>query len=308
MTSASVPPDVHDEHLGNGTQGAEVLTRDHAAQWEEAIEDWTTWLDAAGFTPLTLRQRRWQLRGLAIRFANRSPWKLTTDDLIGWYTSKDWGTQTRQSARSALRMFYSWAVTAGRTKRNPAAALPKIRTARGLPRPAGEDVVELALREADDRTRLMLLLAAYAGLRDVEIAGLRWSDVTDTHVIVTGKGGHARQVWQHPRLAPELTAERARREAGMTGSGYRYRRGAEVYVFPGRRGPLSPSRVCEVLSAALGPGVTGHQLRHRFATRVLDRTGDLAAVQELLGHASPATTRIYTRVSDAALRAAVYAI
>jgi site-specific recombinase XerC len=63
--------------------------------------------------------------------------------------------------------------------------------------------------------------------------------------------------------------------------------------------------VSSALSRALGPGVVGHQLRHGFATRVLEATGDLAATQDLLGHASPATTRIYARTSTRALRAAI---
>lgn len=280
-----------------------------AEVWRQAIEEWTVWLDGAGCRPKTLRQRRWQLRKLMkAYYGSKSPWKLSTTDLIAWYTSQNWGPQTRYSACSALRSFYTWAVQFGYTKKNPATGLPKISVPRGLPRPVAEPLLDKALDTADDRLRLMLLLAAYAGLRDAEIGALRWSDVTDTHVIVTGKGDRTRQVWMHPLVKAEIDAERARREAGAIGSGYRFTRHAATHVFPGQHGPLSPSRVCELLSDVLGDGITGHQLRHRFATRVLDKTGNLAATQELLGHANANTTRIYTRVSDAVLRDAVNSI
>lgn len=291
--------------LGGDTE----LFHRRAETWRQAIEDWTVWLDGAGCRPTTLRQRRWQLRTLMdAYYATKSPWKLTTTDLITWYTSQNWGPQTRYSACSALRSFYDWAVKVGHTKKNPAEGLPKIRVNRGLPRPVAEPALKRALADADDRVRLMLLLAAYGGLRDHEIGGLRWSDITDTHVIVTGKGERTRQIWMHPVLKAEIEAEQARREAGGIGSGFRYKRHAASFVFPGQHGGLSPSRVCEIVSDALGDGLTSHQLRHRFATRVLDKTGNLAAVQELLGHANANTTRIYTKVSDGVLRDAVNSI
>jgi site-specific recombinase XerD len=286
-----------------------VLTNRHINAWTAAIDDFTMWMEAGGKAKGTIRQRRWQLRKLAETYLNRSPWKLSTTDLVNWYASRDWGIQTRHCARSALRAFYSWAVTTKRTKRSPAEDLPTIKVPRNLPRPASEDVLHRALESADDRVRLMLILAAYAGLRDVEIAGLRWTDITDTHLIVTGKGNATRQLWQHPTIAAEISAERTRRDAGMSGSGFVYKLGLDVYLFPGRKGgPLTPGRVCELLSEALGGGTTGHQLRHRFATEILNETGDLAAVQDLLGHANSETTRVYTRVADHRLRDAVNSI
>ena len=58
------------------------------------------------------------------------------------------------------------------------------------------------------------------------------------------------------------------------------------------------------LSRALGPGWSGHTLRHRFGTRVYAASGDLLSLQQLLGHSSPATTRQYVALSDEALRRA----
>lgn len=287
-----------------------MLRRDYSDKWIDAIEQWTNWLDAAGRSEGCIRQRRWQLRLFADTYKQRSPWKLKTIDLIAWYTSREWGPGSRHSACGALRGFYGWAVKAGLTKHNPALDLPAIKVAPGLPRPAEEDTLALALATASDRTRLMVLLAAYAGLRDAEIAGLRWDDVTNDALIVTGKGKRTRHIWQHKLLIGELTAERERRKNGELGSGYRFTnvQGADVYVFPGRKGHMSAGSVSRLLSKQLGRGVTGHQLRHRFATRVLNKTNDLAAVQDLLGHANSNTTRVYTLVANEKLRSAVDAI
>ncbi|WP_022899139.1 tyrosine-type recombinase/integrase, partial [Humibacter albus] len=79
-------------------------------------------------------------------------------------------------------------------------------------------------------------------------------------------------------------------------------------LFPGRvDGHLSAAYVSKLISRALPEGVTAHPLRHRFASRAYAAERDIRAVQELLGHASVATTQIYTAVPDAALRRAALA-
>ncbi|MDO5633275.1 MAG: tyrosine-type recombinase/integrase, partial [Micrococcus sp.] len=109
-------------------------------------------------------------------------------------------------------------------------------------------------------------------------------------VTVIGKGGKRRDVPLSARLALALRG----RGAG--------------WLFPGRiDGHLSAAYVSKRLSAALGDAGTGHQLRHRFASAAYRAERDLRAVQVLLGHASVATTQLYTAVPDRALRRAVEA-
>lgn len=308
----SISPQEHGDPLITDAawapEGGDVFRR-HEGTWIAAIDDWTIWLDARSFSEGTIYQARWRIRDLYKHYADRSPWKLITADLLRWYTRPEWSPGMRNNARSSLRSFYSWAVGDGRTKRNPADRLPAIRATQGLPRPVSEPVVQRVMAESDDRTRLMVALAAYAGLRDAEIAGLQWSDITDSQLIIKGKGRKTRTIWVHEILAAELDAEKARRGAGKTGTGYRYMRDIDVFVFPSQNGGhMKPNRVSHILSKALGDDGTGHGLRHRFATEVFNATGDLAAVQDLLGHASPATTRIYTKVADRRLRDAVNSI
>jgi integrase len=105
---------------------------------------------------------------------------------------------------------------------------------------------------------------------------------------VTGKGGKERRIPAHPIIADALRA---------------LPRG---YVFPGvDAGHLSPDRVGRLMAAALPGDWTAHSLRHRFATRAFAGQRDLLTVQQLLGHASVATTQRYTQVPDDALRRAV---
>ncbi|WP_205634941.1 tyrosine-type recombinase/integrase [Mycolicibacterium elephantis] len=72
-------------------------------------------------------------------------------------------------------------------------------------------------------------------------------------------------------------------------------------------GPMTPRHLGRLVAAALPAGWTAHTLRHRFATTAYRATGDLRAVQELLGHARPTTTATYTAVDDSAMRRAAQA-
>lgn len=279
-------------------------------RWVDAINAWGDWLAASGASPNTIRVRRWYLRQLAETYLTRSPWKLTTDDLAAFLGGRRWGAEAMKNGRSSVRSFYRWAIETGRTRHDPASGLPAVRVPPGLPRPASDDALNAALSRATDRGRLMLMLAAYAGLRAAEIAGLALADVTlalndDGVLIVRGKGGRLRRVPLHPALAAELAAELTRRTGGSSGTGYRYRTGLDRWLFPGSQGgSITPGAVSRVLSRKLN-GYTGHQLRHRFASRIYARTRDLRAVQELLGHAQVSTTAIYTAIPDGALIEAV---
>jgi integrase len=138
----------------------------------------------------------------------------------------------------------------------------------------------------------MLLLAAHAGLRRAEVAAVRTTDVERDLIgyslRVRGKGGVVRRV----PLSSALTLLLAELEPG--------------WAFPSPRGGhLTPAHVGKLISQALGSGVTGHQLRHRFASRAYAAERDLRAVQELLGHARPETTARYTAVPFEAGRRAV---
>lgn len=179
---------------------------------------------------------------------------------------------------------------------SPAARLPQVRHPRPTSRPAPLGVIAAALLRAPEREQRMILVSRYAGLRRAEVAAVRSDDVTDIGgtpaVVVRGKGDHERVVPLHPAIVDVV-------------------RGADGYLFPSSRHPaghLDPDTVGRYVSSLLGPGWSMHSLRHRAANDWLAVTGDLIAVQELLGHASITTTRIYLQPRVDVMRRSVFGV
>jgi integrase len=266
---------------------------------------------AGNYSERTIELRRFQISHLADEILRKNPFRVKTHELTGWLARQDWEPETRKSWLAALRGFYGWAVEQGYTRHNPAAKLPKVTVSDAIPRPAPDAVLTAALgRCATDCDRLVLALAAYAGLRRAEIAALRWDQIADGVIRIRGKGRRVRLIPLDDELATELAVEQARRDDDGHGTGFRYTTGlADGYVFGGRNGShMSPNTVGRIAKRLLGDGYSIHTLRHSFLTHALNGTGDLAAVQELAGHASPKTTRGYTRVDTRRLVAAVRAV
>lgn len=264
---------------------------DDAVMVDDLVEVYLTMLHAAGRAPGTIRLRRRYLSTFAQELEDVPLRHISPELLAAWLATKAWAPETRRSAVTSLRVFWRWAMRAGYATSDPTADLPRVKLPVGLPRPAPDDVLHLALARADRRVRLMLLLAACAGLRRAEIATLRREHLAGGVLRVTGKGGRVRVI---PLPAGELLEVLEQLPAG--------------YVFPGRdRGHLSADRVGRLMRDALGPRWTAHTLRHRFASVAYAADRDMRAVQELLGHSSPVTTARYTAVPAGALLRAVEA-
>jgi integrase len=260
--------------------------------WDEAITAYRSYLSAIGRPRTTIDLRRHQLGHLG-RSINLPPARITEADLIDWFSRQDWSAETRRSYRSGIRGFYGWAVKHGVAEVNPAADIPQIKVPPAQPRPAPEDIYRRALAGADARVTIMLRLAAEAGLRRAEIAQVHTRDLRHgpggAQLLVHGKGNRERLVPITDSLA------------GVIAGGSRWLFASE------RGGHLSPSYVGELCSAALGDGVTLHQLRHMFASRAYRGTRNLRAVQGLLGHANVAITERYTACDDSERRLAMIA-
>lgn len=259
--------------------------------WEVETGAWAVWMRAAGRPRSTVGIRTYHVRRLGAAYPLSSPWQLTLDDLAGWLGSHDWSPETRRSHRASLRSFFGWARVTGRIDTSPADLLPAIAPPPGRPRPAPESVLAAALAAGDNRDRLMVSLAAHAGLRRDEIARCHTSDLIrdgDRWALrVNGKGGRIRDV----PLADTMAARIRQMGAG--------------YLFPGKvDGHLSAAYVGKRMSRLLGPGWTAHTLRHRFASMAYAGERDLRAVQALLGHSKPETTSRYTAIPEGAMRAA----
>lgn len=247
-------------------------------------------MQAAGRPQTTVRLRSYQLR----RWAEHHPVDSDTSSMVTWLAASGWAPETKKSYRAALVSFYGWAYRRGRLDSDPTVDLPTVRTPTRAPRPAPEPALQRALLAADPRTRLMLELAGHHGLRRGEIAQVHtddvFADLVGWSLTVHGKGAKDRVIPLDAHLGQELA---------MLPRGW---------VFPSPAGGhLTPQHVGKLIARTLPPGWTAHTLRHRFATVAYQGTKDLLAVQTLLGHSRPETTRGYVLTPRDDLRAAIKA-
>ncbi|GAB3371699.1 tyrosine recombinase XerC [Lysobacter rhizosphaerae] len=202
-----------------------------------------------------------------------------------------------QRRLSACRSFYTWLLRHGRIGANPAAAIRAPKAPRKLPQVLDPDEAKALVEVPTDaplglRDRALLELFYSSGLRLSELCGLRWRDLDLDEALVTvlGKGRKQRSVPLGSHARNALREWRASTSAMP-----------EAPVFPGRNGTITPRAIqLRVRQLAQQQGlfkrVHPHLLRHSFASHILESSGDLRGVQELLGHADIATTQIYTHL------------
>jgi site-specific recombinase XerD len=210
-------------------------------------------------------------------------------------------TVARKAA--ALRCYFAWSLRQGHLVSDPARSLRAPSGKGRLPRvlSSGEigSLLDRPAASAIDQRDLAALELLYAaGLRVSELCGLDRGDVDlrARTVTVLGKGGKERRVPIH-ELATRVLRE-------WLEGGRAEMAGPPEAVFVNRRGArLGPRDVRRILDRRAVSPTHPHALRHTYATHLLDGGADLRVVQELLGHASLATTQIYTHVSKERLRA-----
>jgi integrase/recombinase XerD len=214
----------------------------------------------------------------------------------------------------SLRALYKFLATEGVIEANPTARLRSPKRPRSVPRAISVDEVARLVELPPDtllgrRDKAMLELLYGAGLRISELVALDVDDVDldDRSVLVrAGKGNRSRRV-PVGRAAADATGayESVSRRELATRSTAGSSAGALFLNARGAR--LSRQGAWKVLKnyarrADLGDKVSPHTLRHSFATHMLDAGADIRVVQELLGHASLATTQVYTLVTESHLR------
>jgi integrase/recombinase XerC len=260
-------------------------------------------------SPHTLRAYEAELERLRAFLGDPDWSNVTVDHLRRFLAERADGVGRRSLGRTVatLRSFFAWLRREGRSDRDPASRLSTPRFPRVLPRYLSESA---AARLFDDssalpderaaRDRALLEVLYGSGLRASEAVALDWRDIALAERLAhvrRGKGGKDRYV---PLSRPASAAlARLRTIAGAPGGP----------VFRNPRGTRLTSRsVARVLQRALARAglsdINPHALRHSCATHLLDDGADLRSIQELLGHASLATTQRYTHVSLKQLRAA----
>ena len=211
---------------------------------------------------------------------------------------KRYSPSTLRGLASAWRSFFRFLARDGEVAMNPAIGLRSPKLKRKLPQVLDADeMAQLVEVPGDDvesvRDRALLELLYSSGLRVAELCGVRWRDLDPAAGLlrVTGKGSKTRIV---PVGSKALAALARLREQDCRGDD-------DPLVLGARGGPLTPNGVRARLKRraqqqGVWKRVYPHLLRHSCASHLLESSGDLRAVQELLGHADIGTTQIYTHL------------
>lgn len=302
-----------------GDSSGEATASEPADRWEPLLEEYERHLvGERDLAPHTVRAYLVDLRSLSAHaraMGVRTPGDVTLTILRSWLAN----LKTRGRARTtlarratAVRVFTRWLVRTGRTEHDPAALLASPRQQRSLPPtltgPEVRQLLDAAAAAVEGpiglRDVAILELLYATGCRVGELVALAVDDVDRERNLVRlyGKG-------RKERSAPfGLPAARAF-DAWLSG-------GRPALVVPSsgaalflgaRGGRIDPRAVRSLVHHRLAgiagaPDLGPHGLRHTAATHLLEGGADLRSVQEILGHASLATTQIYTHVSSERLR------
>jgi integrase/recombinase XerC len=266
----------------------------------------------------TLAAYRADLQGL-IKFADKRPLAALSAHDIRRYVTKlhAGGLSPASIARtlSAWRSMYRWLCERGDAAANPVVGIRGPKRIKRLPKALSADqAVMFAARPINEsqlacRDHAIVELLYSSGLRLAELvsldthyfdaadrlpASVSWIDLAAAEATVFGKGGKTRQV---PIGGPACAALRSWLEVRATLANEK-ERALFVSAAGARLSARSVQSRLALLSRKLGLGVHVHPhvLRHSFASHLLQSSGDLRAVQELLGHSNISTTQIYTRL------------
>jgi integrase/recombinase XerD len=213
-------------------------------------------------------------------------------------------------ALSSVRSFHRFLLREGDVDRDPTATVIRPKLPRALPRPLPLQDIEAILAAPPEgtaaglRDRAVLETLYGAGLRVSELVGLDVDDVDleEGSVRVLGKGGKERDVPLGRFARDALGAYLSRARPSLATA-----RSRSAMLLNQRDGRLTRHGCGKILAlhaqrAGIDKRVTPHSLRHSFATHLLEGGADVRVVQELLGHASVATTQVYTLVTKDHMR------
>ena len=286
-------------------------------EWQALAEKFERHLKAEkGLAELTIRNYLTDLRPLFDYMQQRAIASLRALDRVAlrgylaWLGELGYVRPSIARKLSVLRTFLRWLIQEGLLDEDPLPRRGVMKLDSRLPRFLSQAEAARLVQAPETsaklgpRDRALLELIYAAGLRVSEAAGLKTGDVNlETRELrVTGKGSKQRMVLigQTARDVLALYVREVRPK--LTN------RDSSTALFLNRYGARLSQRSIQkkvrhyAVKAGLGSGIHTHTLRHSFATHLLEGGADLRVVQELLGHASPATTQIYTHVTQSQAR------
>lgn len=244
-------------------------------------------------------------RDILIRLNRQLPLDLTRtcqEELEDWLhngvrpgTGAPWSQGTKATYWACIHSFYKWASDPRDQwlSEDPTAHMEPVSAVKGVARDITDEQLWTILDRGEPWVQIPARLAAYQGLRDIEISRLDREHVTqDRLIVVRGKGGRARVhdtdpiVWEALRELPAGPVA-VRPDGHRAGPGY------------------ISARASRIFQVGLGlDGVTMHRLRHWLGVRTQALYRDVRVTQEVLGHESLSSTQIYTKATVAQQRAA----
>jgi integrase/recombinase XerD len=302
---------VSKRHLLTAAAQAEVTVD---PKWVDAFAEYLqTECHLAANTVIAYRR---DLRRFYEWLGRRSVVKLTITDLAeyaSWLHDQELAPASLARHLVSLKLYFRYLQLEGILKENLAELLGSQKLWQRIPVVMSPDVVDRMLdsplpgEPCWRRDRAMLELLYATGCRASELAGMRMRDMKldEGHCLCNGKGDKQRLV-PLGRRAIEATREYLEHERPALAA--RASVPPTLVLLSRRGGMLRRERIWELVKryAVAGgapPSVSPHTLRHSFATHLLSGGADLRQVQEMLGHASIATTQIYTHVDQARLKA-----
>jgi integrase/recombinase XerD len=263
---------------------------------EDILNLWRNWQESANLSQRTIDERAAVVRRY-IAASGELPLEFTPFGIRKWLGRRTIKPGTRMTYARALRAYCGWLTDEKLRTDDPTKEVPKQHAQRGQPRPVSDRQLASILAACPTpRTRTQVILGAMVGLRVHEIAKVHGRDIDweePVSLSVFGKGSKEATVQLNDVVVGE--AEKYPRDD---------------WWFPNAdgSGPITRQAVAKNIKDAMnraGVRATPHALRHYFATTLLDRDVNLRVVQELMRHASIASTQVYTQVSKTQRAAAV---
>lgn len=252
------------------------------------IDEWKTWQQAKGLSSRTVEDRALTVQRMA-KWTGKDPVTIQSGDVVAWLAGGgEWSRNTRWTYHTSLCAWFLWLQKVGHRVDNPMVMIERPRRLKGTPHPVSDDEMRrLLAAPIESRTRAMIILAGFEGLRIHEIAKVRGEhfNLAERTMTVTGKGGFTATLPVHPMVA-ELAEQMPRRGFWFPGSEHGHQRRESVGG--------------TIKEAMIRAGVNGsaHSLRHWFGTALMEAGVDLRVIQMLMRHQNLATTEIYTFVND----------
>lgn len=252
-------------------------------------------MTAAGLSQRTIAFRIETL-GLFARRAGCDPATSTWQHCSGFLADDNLSRATKVNYYSTLNAWFTYLQRTDQRADNPMLKLGKPKQPKHAPRPVTTEQLRQVLASGMYRkTRMMIMLAAFQGLRVSEIARMRGQNISGDTLRVIGKSGTDLVMPLHEAVAAYASAFP---RIGLW--------------FPSKADPARPVNgrsIGTTIALAMrraGVNATAHQLRHWFGTNTLETAGgNIRVVQELMRHASITSTMIYTLVGDEAQRTAL---